>query len=139
MSDTQDVTRRLKDAQDALKSDGRFRPKTHFYHVQWHVRKKTWVVKVRLAGHQFYKKFPEDEEAEAAWVADVAAMMIHGPNEARSMTASQISRCGRTNPLNYDWSKGVPECPGKKYTVYDVYNWIIERKVPVRFKPSAIK
>ena len=102
MDDTRSMTERLRAVQEEATSDGRHRLKSKFYHVQWHVAPQLWYVKVRIRNHQFGKYFPEGKEEVAAWVADVAAVMIFGMAGASQMTNKQISRYGHSQPLNYD-------------------------------------
>lgn len=137
MSNSEDITKRLDSLLADVTGDGRERPETNFYNVAWHVKQNQWRVKVTFQGKVFYKEFPKTEELVAAWVADVVGVMMKGMAEARTVPAKNIMRTGRTNGLNFDWSQGVPECPKGRYTIYDVYGWLVEKKLPVRLKPST--
>lgn len=137
MSNPADITKRLDALLSDVSGDGRERPETNFYNVAWHVKQNQWRVKVTYQGAVFYKEFPRDEETVAAWVADVVGVMMKGHAEARNVPAKNIMRTGRTNGLNFDWSQGVPSCPENRYTIYDVYGWLVEKKLPLKMKPST--
>lgn len=104
------------------------KPVTNYCRVSWHSKQKSWRVKVKRGDREFYKEFRDVDVA--AWVADCAALLVHGRDGA-------YDRDGRYC-LNFPWKGDTPTCPDPDITPMTVYGWLLDRDVPVLFKPSGL-
>jgi len=132
---TTSTTDRIKALHKAVTGDGRERPETSYYNVAWHVKQKAWRVKIHFQGSVFYKEFPLALEAQAAWVADCAGIMMKGQ---QAFELAVLTNTKASSPLNFDWSHGEPPCPGGTYNIYDVYGWLVSKNIPLKLKPSGV-
>jgi len=110
------------------RATGKKPPSNNYTRVSWHSKQKRWRVKVKKSGAEFYKEFYDEEIA--AWVADCAALLIHGRDGAYDRDNQYC--------LNFPWQKTTPPCPDTSIVPLTVYEWILEQNVPMTFKPSSL-
>jgi len=107
---------------------------TRFLNVCWHVRRQRWRAVLRWQGNQFYMSHRDEETA--AWIADCARLLAYGTDAMSHHIRYRTDSV--TSPLNFDWSGGVPPCPDPTITPMVIYRRMVDKGLPVKWKPSQL-
>ncbi len=108
----------------------RVKQSSQFSRVCFHEKQGTWRVKVKQSTHEFYKEFKR--EIVAAWVADCVAVLMKGRD---GMYDRDNAYC-----MNHaGWRQGqLPTCPDPDISMWTVYEWLLQRNIPVVLTPTEL-